>query len=63
LIGDVDQRRPCNIVCTQPRRLSATAVAGRVAAERGEKVGQGVGYSIRLENKRCAETRLLFCTT
>eukprot|EP01134_Creolimax_fragrantissima_P007272 CFRG7272T1 len=63
LIGDVDPTRPCNVVCTQPRRLSATAVASRVANERGEQVGETVGYSIRLENKRCAETRLLFCTT
>ncbi|XP_042338333.1 3'-5' RNA helicase YTHDC2-like, partial [Plectropomus leopardus] len=31
---------PCRIFCTQPRRLAAIAVAERVAAERGESVGQ-----------------------
>jgi ATP-dependent RNA helicase DHX36 len=50
-------------VCTQPRRLAAIGVAERVAAERGEKCGGTVGYSIRLESKRSSETRLLFCTT
>lgn len=42
---------PCRIFCTQPRRLAAIAVAERVAAERGESVGQTVGYHIRLENR------------
>ncbi|XP_043915095.1 3'-5' RNA helicase YTHDC2 [Protopterus annectens] len=42
---------PCRIFCTQPRRLAAIAVAERVAAERGEKIGQTVGYQIRLESK------------
>lgn len=53
----------CNIICTQPRRISAMSVAGRVASERGEALGESVGYQIRLEAKRSAQTRLLFCTT
>ena len=53
----------CNIVCTQPRRIAAIAVAERVAEERGETIGRSVGYSIRLESRRSRETRLLFCTT
>lgn len=53
----------CNIICTQPRRISAMSVAARVAAERGDALGQSVGYQIRLEAKRSAQTRLLFCTT
>jgi len=53
----------CNIICTQPRRISAMSVAGRVASERGESLGESVGYQIRLEAKRSAQTRLLFCTT
>ena len=28
----------CNIICTQPRRISAVGLATRVAAERGEQV-------------------------
>jgi HrpA-like RNA helicase len=41
----------CRILCTQPRRISAVSVAERVAAERGEKIGGTVGYTIRLESK------------
>jgi len=44
--------RPCRIFCTQPRRLSALSIAERVAAERGEKIGQTVGYQIRLESRQ-----------
>lgn len=53
----------CNIICTQPRRISAISVAARIAAERGESLGETVGYQIRLESKRSDQTRLLFCTT
>lgn len=53
----------CNIICTQPRRISAISVAARVSSERGENLGETVGYQIRLESKRSAQTRLLFCTT
>lgn len=50
-------------MCTQPRRISAISVASRIASERGESLGETVGYQIRLEAKRSAQTRLLFCTT
>ncbi|XP_020094661.1 DExH-box ATP-dependent RNA helicase DExH1 isoform X2 [Ananas comosus] len=53
----------CSIICTQPRRISAISVAARIASERGENLGETVGYQIRLEAKRSAQTRLLFCTT
>ncbi|XP_047330338.1 DExH-box ATP-dependent RNA helicase DExH1 isoform X2 [Impatiens glandulifera] len=53
----------CSIMCTQPRRISAISVAARISAERGESLGETVGYQIRLESKRSAQTRLLFCTT
>ncbi|XP_038879207.1 DExH-box ATP-dependent RNA helicase DExH3 [Benincasa hispida] len=53
----------CSIICTQPRRISAMAVSERVAAERGEKLGESVGYKVRLEGIKGRETRLLFCTT
>ncbi|XP_049640202.1 putative ATP-dependent RNA helicase DHX57 [Suncus etruscus] len=52
-----------NIICTQPRRISAISVAERVAKERGEKVGLSVGYQIRLESVKSSSTRLLYCTT
>ena len=53
----------CNIICTQPRRISAIAVAERVAEERIDRLGNIVGYHIRLENVMSASTRLLFCST
>lgn len=41
----------CRIFSIQPRGLAAISVAQRVAAERGESVGQTVGYHIRLESR------------
>lgn len=32
----------CSIICTQPRRISAMSVSERVAAERGEALGESV---------------------
>ncbi|WVZ22928.1 hypothetical protein V8G54_001472 [Vigna mungo] len=46
-----------------PRRISAMSVSERVAAERGEKLGESVGYKVRLEGMKGRDTRLLFCTT
>ncbi|XRB17260.1 DExH-box ATP-dependent RNA helicase DExH1 [Pseudoscourfieldia marina] len=51
------------IIVTQPRRLSAMAVSARVAEERGEALGQTVGYRVRLSSKTSRKTRLTFCTT
>ncbi|XP_023013378.1 putative ATP-dependent RNA helicase DHX57 [Leptinotarsa decemlineata] len=51
------------IVCTQPRRISAIGVAERVADERIDRIGNTVGYQIRLESKISSSTRLTFCTT
>lgn len=50
------------IICTQPRRISAIGVAERVASERDERIGNSVGYQIRLESKMSHSTRLTFCT-
>lgn len=53
----------CNIVVTQPRRISAVSVADRVANERGEMLGQSTGYSVRFES--CLPRpygSILFCT-
>jgi len=51
-----------NIVITQPRRISALNVAYRVASERCDKVGNHVGYHIRLQSRMGPMTRLLYCT-
>ncbi|KAK4437453.1 DExH-box ATP-dependent RNA helicase DExH6 [Sesamum alatum] len=52
----------CKIVCTQPRRISATSVAERIASERGEDIGDSVGYKIRLDSKGGRHSSLVFCT-
>nr|DAD35473.1 TPA_asm: hypothetical protein HUJ06_006113 [Nelumbo nucifera] len=65
LESEIDASRGafCSIICTQPRRISAMSVSERVAAERGEKLGESVGYKVRLEGMKGRDTRLLFCTT
>lgn len=52
----------CKIVCTQPRRISAISVAERISYERGENVGDSVGYKIRLESKGGKHSSIVFCT-
>ncbi|XP_071450252.1 3'-5' RNA helicase YTHDC2-like [Hetaerina americana] len=54
--------RPCRIICTQPRRLSAITLSDRVAAERDERIGQSVGYQVRLESRVSPKTVLTYCT-
>lgn len=56
----------CNIIVTQPRRITAIGVAERVANEMGQvcgKKGALCGYQIRMESKRTAQTRLMYMTT
>lgn len=54
----------CNIICTQPRRIAAISVANRVAAERGEKLGESIGYQVRFDKKLPADHgSVTFCTT
>ncbi|XP_078405835.1 ATP-dependent RNA helicase DHX29 [Cetorhinus maximus] len=58
----------CNIICTQPRRISAASLATRVCEELGCEEGPGgknslCGYQIRLETKVGESSRLLYCTT
>ncbi|KAK0308405.1 putative ATP-dependent RNA helicase ucp12 [Friedmanniomyces endolithicus] len=53
-----------NIICTQPRRISAIGLADRVADERCGRVGDEVGYTIRGESKqRLGTTKITFVTT
>uniref|UniRef100_A0A1A7WG96 RNA helicase n=1 Tax=Iconisemion striatum TaxID=60296 RepID=A0A1A7WG96_9TELE len=53
----------CNIVVTQPRRISAVSVAERVAYERGEDLGKSCGYSVRFESMLPRpHASVLFCT-
>lgn len=50
------------VAVTQPRRVAATSVARRVADERGSRLGEEVGYSIRFEDRTGPRTRLKYMT-
>ena len=55
-----------NIICTQPRRISAVSIAERVSTELGDpKDGPYLcGYVIRGKSRISkGHTRLTFCTT
>ena len=58
----LDSNPCCNIVVTQPRRISAISIAERVAQERCENVGGTVGYNVRLEGASSDSTQLVFVT-
>ena len=52
-----------SVVCTQPRRVAAIAVAERVARERGEQLGRSVGFQVRMEHKLPRlQGSILYCT-
>ncbi|TVR11472.1 MAG: ATP-dependent helicase HrpB [Planctomycetota bacterium] len=51
-----------DILLLQPRRVAARAVAARIAAERGEAVGQSIGHHIRHDKVGSAATRLWVIT-
>ncbi|KAK7463169.1 hypothetical protein BaRGS_00038228, partial [Batillaria attramentaria] len=57
----------CNIVVTQPRRISAISLASRVSEEIGESSKERrnnlCGYQIRFESRKSSTTRLTYCTT
>jgi len=46
----------------EPRRLPARLAATRVAAERGERVGETIGYSVRFDEAAGPRTRVRFMT-
>src|SRR5689334_2657238 len=47
---------------TEPRRLAARMAARRVASERGQKLGETVGYSVRFEEVIGPKTRIKYVT-
>ena len=53
-----------NLICTQPRRISALGLADRVSEERCSPVGEEVGYIIRGESRqKPGLTKITFVTT
>uniref|UniRef100_A0A8C9VL96 ATP-dependent RNA helicase DHX29 n=1 Tax=Scleropages formosus TaxID=113540 RepID=A0A8C9VL96_SCLFO len=68
LLAQGPDGQSCNIVVTQPRRISAMSLAERVSQELGCEDGPGAktslcGYQMRMETRSGASTRLLYCTT
>ena len=59
---DLGRGRFGAIGCTQPRRLAATAMAGRVADELNCTIGREVGYKVRFDNRTSGETIVKFMT-
>ncbi|NXC12194.1 DHX9 helicase, partial [Corythaeola cristata] len=58
-----DRAAECNIIVTQPRRISAVSVAERVSYERGEQPGESCGYSVRFESVLPRpHASVMFCT-
>ena len=47
----IADKRPFKVLVAQPRRLAAVAAAHRVAFERGEALGESVGYSVHLDKR------------
>lgn len=50
--------RTGKIVLLSPRRIAARAAAARMASERGERVGETIGYRVRLDSKIGPRTRI-----
>jgi len=50
------------IVVLQPRRVAARATAARIAAERGARLGDEIGYQVRFESRISGRTRLAVIT-
>eukprot|EP00127_Corallochytrium_limacisporum_P002315 Clim_evm103s109 gene=Clim_evmTU103s109 len=50
------------IGCTQPRRVAAMSVAGRVSEEMGVELGAEVGYTIRFEDMTSEKTLIKYMT-
>ncbi|XP_077495960.1 ATP-dependent RNA helicase DHX30-like [Amblyomma americanum] len=53
----------CNVVVTQPRRTAAISIAKQVAQERGEELGETMGFQVRISKQLLSSHGgLLFCT-
>lgn len=59
------EKKHCNILIAQPRRIAASSNADRIASERNWPSGTLVGYQIGFDEKKhlSSDTRILFCTT
>src|SRR5262245_16714063 len=59
---DVGLAEAGKILVLQPRRVAARASAARIAAERGTRLGEVIGYQVRFESRVSTQTRLAVIT-
>lgn len=50
------------VVVVEPRRVACRALATYLSEQRGEPVGQSIGYAVRFEERSSQDTRILFVT-
>lgn len=50
------------IIMTEPRRVAARAAARRIADEAGVRLGEEVGYHVRFDRKKRADTEIVVAT-
>ncbi|KAL0219055.1 hypothetical protein P9112_004708 [Eukaryota sp. TZLM1-RC] len=50
------------VIVTQPRRVAAQSLATRVAQERGVKLGEEVGFTVRFNDMTSSRTKISFVT-
>ena len=58
-----NEKKYCNIVVTQPRKIAAMSIARRVCEERNWELGYVVGYHVGLDKKTSDDTRITYMTT
>lgn len=50
------------VILLEPRRVAAKAAASRMAAERGERPGESIGYRVRFDEQCSADTKIVAVT-
>jgi ATP-dependent helicase HrpB len=50
------------LIVLEPRRIAARSAARRIAAERGERVGETCGYRVRFDEQVSSRTRIVVMT-
>jgi ATP-dependent helicase HrpB len=50
------------VLVVEPRRVACRSLAGWLSSQRGEQVGQSIGYHVRFDVQKSPDTRILFAT-
>ncbi|MGE0597614.1 MAG: ATP-dependent helicase HrpB [Hyphomonadaceae bacterium] len=58
LLAHASWMRHGKLIVLAPRRIAARAAAARMAAERNERVGETIGYRVRLDSRLSEKTRI-----